>query len=213
MRKITVAAFTTLLVTGLLLVIAFQRRELTSLRERNSLLEGEIQDRQSVSEPTEPVSSSKGNPDESSQLRTANLEVQRLRGEVNLLRAEISVLEGEIAKAAQTDEERKARREQEYYTMLKNTYDYLSSLSRADLRKALVNPDIYRDEQMEIYERDLTKAAEQYSQASADFAPKHPEVLRLAGTVSDIEQKIDAELDRILPSIAATLARMKERLR
>ena len=213
MTKITVAGLTTLAVTGLLLVIAFQNRELTNLRERNSVLEGEVQNRQSISERTEPVSSSKSNPDESSQLRTATLEVQRLRGEVNLLRTEIGSLKGEIAKAAQTDEERKAKSAQEDYTRLRNTYDNLSSLSRADLRKALVNPDIFPDETIEICERDLAKAQELYSKVSTDFGPNHPEVLRVAGTVSDIEQKIDAELDRILPSIAATLARMKQRLR
>ena len=66
---------------------------------------------------------------------------------------------------------------------------------------------------MEICERDFAKAEQQYSKASIDFGSNHPEVLRLAETVSVIEQKIDAELDRILPSIAAALAQMKERLR
>jgi hypothetical protein len=212
MKKTTAAGLTTLVVTGFLLIVAFQRHELRTLQERNSIFEKKIQELQSTSERTEPVKSYKLNPDDSIQLRTANLEVQRLRDELSLLKGEIGVLKDKIATATQTDEERKAKIAQEDYTRLRNTYDNLSSLSRGDLRRALVT-DMFRDEQMEICERDLAKAERQYSKASAEFGSNHPEVLRLAETVSDIEQKIDAELDRILPSIAATLVQMKERLR
>jgi len=134
-------------------------------------------------------------------------EVDRMRNELKIADVGDSQFQMTLEPETVRNIERDRIRADEEYTSFNTLYGKLKALDRSDLRKTI--PTAFRDEAMDRYLADLAKSQQQYAIASVDFAPQHPEVLRLLSVISNINEQIEARMDGVLKGLEISVASKK----
>ena len=94
------------------------------------------------------------------------------------------------------------------YVKINRLHESLSKKSRQELREAI--PTTYPDEQLREYLSNFGKTEQNLALISKDFAPEHPEVVRLTALLSTINNQIESRINGVMEGLKITVQARKD---
>jgi succinoglycan biosynthesis transport protein ExoP len=113
------------------------------------------------------------------------------------------VLEPETVRRIEQD---RIRAEQEY-VQFNTLYNSLKAKSHDELRQMI--PTAYRDEALDHLLDNLTKSEQQLAVMQNDYAPEHPEVVRITSLLKTLNEQVEARINGVLEGLQTIVGARK----